>query len=99
MKASEVRLMVAIAAQNKTKLLKTDTKQAFLNGDIGDEKIYIRPPDWWPEPVPKGHALLLMKSTAACMVPDRQRDNGTSTFPDGWKRMVIMQSTMKRPCL
>ena len=62
MKASEVRLMVAIAAQNKTKLLKTDTKQAFLNGDIGDEKIYIRPPDWWPEPVPKGHALLLMKS-------------------------------------
>jgi hypothetical protein len=62
MKASEVRLMVAIAAQNKTKLLKTDTKQAFLNGEIGDEKIYIRPPDWWPEPVPKGHALLLMKS-------------------------------------
>ena len=30
MKASEVRLMVAIAAQNKTKLLKTDTKQAFF---------------------------------------------------------------------
>jgi hypothetical protein len=62
MKASVVRLMVTIAAQNKTKLLKTDTKQAFLNGDIGDEKMYIRPPDWWPEPVPKGHALLLMKS-------------------------------------
>ncbi len=62
MKASEVRLMVAIAAQNKTKLLKTDIKQAFLNGDIGDEKIYIRPPDWRPEPMPKGHELLLMKS-------------------------------------
>ncbi len=61
MKASEVRRMVAIAAQNKTKLLKTDTNQAFLYGDIGDEKIYIRPPDWGPEPVPKGHALLLMK--------------------------------------
>ena len=37
MKASEVRLMVAIAAQNQTKLLKTDTKQAFLKGDIIDE--------------------------------------------------------------
>jgi hypothetical protein len=46
MKASEVRLMVAIAAQNETKLIKTDTnlKQAFLNDDIGDKKIYIRPP-------------------------------------------------------
>jgi hypothetical protein len=62
MKASEVRLMVAVAAQHGNKLLKSDTKQAFLNGDIGDEKIYIRPPDWWPEPVPKGHALKLMKS-------------------------------------
>ncbi len=39
-------------------------KQAFLNGDleIGDEKRYIRPPDWWPAPVAQGHALLLMKS-------------------------------------
>ncbi len=43
MKASEVRLMVAIAAQYGCKLLKTDTKQAFLNGEIGDEKIYFRP--------------------------------------------------------
>ncbi len=42
MKASEDRLMVAIAAHHGYKLLKTDTKQAFLNGEIGDEKIYIR---------------------------------------------------------
>ncbi len=35
--------MVAIAAQNDTKLLKTGTKQAFLNGNIGDDQIYIRP--------------------------------------------------------
>ena len=54
--------MVAIAAQNGNKLLKSDTKQVFLNGDIGEEKIYIRPPGWWPEPVPKGYALKLMKS-------------------------------------
>ncbi len=62
MKACEVRLMVAIAAQDRCKLLETDTKQVFLNGEIGDEKIYIRPQDWWPEPAPQGHALLLMKS-------------------------------------
>ena len=55
--------MVAIAAHNGTKLLKSNTKQAFLNGDIGDEIfVYIRPPDWWPEPVPKGYALKLMES-------------------------------------
>jgi hypothetical protein len=33
--------MVAITAKYRCKLLKTDTKQAFLNGEIGDEKIYI----------------------------------------------------------
>ena len=62
MKASEVRLMTSIAAEAGLKIYKTDTKQAFLNGDIGDEVIFIRPPDWWPEPVPKGYALQLMKS-------------------------------------
>ncbi len=35
MKTPEVRLMVAIAAQNKNNLLKTDTNQAFL-GNIGE---------------------------------------------------------------
>ena len=54
--------MVAITAQYGCILLKTDTKQAFLNGKIGDETMYVRPPDWWPEPIPQGHALLLMKS-------------------------------------
>ncbi len=27
-----------------------------------DEKVYILPPDWWPEPIPDGHVLLLLKS-------------------------------------
>jgi hypothetical protein len=54
--------MVAIAAQYGCISLKTDTKQAFFNGEIGDEKIYIRPLDWWPQTVSQGHALLLMKS-------------------------------------
>ncbi len=33
------------------------------------------------------------------MVPDRLHDNGTGTFLDGWKRTVIVQSTMNRPCI
>ncbi len=41
--------------------MKTDTWQAFLYGDIGDDKVYIRPPDWWPEPIPEGHVLMPLK--------------------------------------
>jgi hypothetical protein len=62
MKDSEVRLFVALAAKHRLNLFKSDTKQAFMNGDMGDEKIYIRPLDWWQEKVPYGHALQLMKS-------------------------------------
>ena len=40
----------------------SDTKQAFLNGEFGTDLLYIRPPDWWPEPVPEGYVLQLMKS-------------------------------------
>jgi hypothetical protein len=36
MKAAEVRLFIAIAAKHRLNLFKSDTKQAFLNGDIGD---------------------------------------------------------------
>ena len=62
MKATEVRLFLAKAAQMGLPVFKSDTKQAFLNGDIGAELLYIRPPDWWPELVPEGHVLQLMKS-------------------------------------
>jgi hypothetical protein len=62
MKAAHVRLMVAITAQIRFKMLKTDTKPAVLNGDIGDDTIYICPPVWWPEAVSQGHALKLMKT-------------------------------------
>ena len=37
MKAAEVRLVMTIAAKYGLKLFKSDTKQAFLNGDIGEE--------------------------------------------------------------
>ena len=63
LKAPEARLLAAIAAEHGCPLLKTDTRQAFLYGEMEeDEKVYIRPPDWWPEPIPEGHVLLLLKS-------------------------------------
>jgi hypothetical protein len=60
LKAAEARLLLALAAANGAKVIKTDTKQAYLNGDMGDDVVYIRPPDWWPEPVLEGHVFLLL---------------------------------------
>ena len=62
LKAAEARLLLALAAANGDKVIKTDTKQAYLYGDMGDDVVYVRPPDWWPEPVPEGYVLLLLKS-------------------------------------
>ena len=62
LKAAEARLLLALAAANGDKVLKTDTKQAYLYCDMGSDVVYIRPPDWWPEPIPEGHVLLLLKS-------------------------------------
>jgi hypothetical protein len=56
MKAAEVLLFMTLAAKHRLTVFKSDNKQAFLNGEIGDEKIYIRTPDWcqWPELVLDG---------------------------------------------
>ncbi len=77
MKAAEV--FMAIAAKNGLTVFKSDTKQAFLNGEIG-EKIYIRAPGWWPERVPEGHALLLMKSMYGTRQAARQWHVRISTW-------------------
>jgi len=61
LKAHEVRLLVAIAAQHGATIYKYDTSQAFLYGDV-DEDLYARAPDWWPEPVPEGYCLQLRKN-------------------------------------
>ena len=45
-------------------LYKTD-KQAFLYGCIdNDDQVYVRPPDWWFEPIPEGHAFRLKKAVS-----------------------------------
>ncbi len=63
LKAPEARLLAASAAEHSCPLLKTDKRQAFLYGEMGeDETVYIHPPDWWPELIPEGHVLLLLKS-------------------------------------
>ena len=68
MKDAEVLLFIALAAKHRLNLFKSDTKQAFLNGDMGEEKILISPPAWWSVKVPQGYALQLIK----CMYGTQQ---------------------------
>jgi hypothetical protein len=60
LKAMEARLLLALAAAEGAKVIKTDTKQAYLYGDMEDDVVYIRHPGWWPEPIPEGHVFLLL---------------------------------------
>ena len=55
-------MLLAIAAAKGCSVYKTDTSQAFLYGSMGDDVVYIKAPDWWPEPIPEGHCLQLLKS-------------------------------------
>ena len=61
-KAAEVRLLAAIAAEHDAPIYKTDTRQAFLYGSMEDEDIYVRPPDWWCDQIPEGHVFKLKKA-------------------------------------
>jgi hypothetical protein len=52
----------AVEHRDGCSLLKTDTRQAFLYGEMEEGgKVYICPPDWWQELIPDGHVLLLLK--------------------------------------
>ena len=61
LKAHEVRLLVAIAAERGAKIYKNDTSQAFLYGDV-DQDLYARGPERWPELMSEGYCLQLMKN-------------------------------------
>jgi hypothetical protein len=62
LKAHEARLPLAIAAAEGCSVYKTDASQAFLYGSMDNDAVYIRAPDWRPEPIPEGHCLKLVKS-------------------------------------
>jgi hypothetical protein len=79
---------MAIAAANGHKIYKMDTKQAFLYGDMGEDIIYLHPPDWWQEPIPEGHVLLLVKSITA---QNKRSENGTIIFRYGRLIMITLQ--------
>jgi hypothetical protein len=56
-------LLVAIAAQHGADLYGTDTKQAFLYGDMAeDEDVYVQPPELKFDQIPEGHVFRLKKA-------------------------------------
>ena len=83
LKAWELRMITAIAAQHGAKMYKTDCTQAFLYGDMDDVDVYIKKPDWWPEEVPEGHALLLCKSIYGTKQAARKWHRRLSTWMVG----------------
>ncbi len=64
LKVHEARLpcLLAIAATEGYLVYKTDMGQSFLYGSMENDVIYIRAHYWWPEPIPEGHCLKLLKS-------------------------------------
>ena len=65
------------------------TKQAFLNAEMGDEVIYIRAPDWWPEQVPYGHVLQLMKSMYGTRQAARQWHGRISSWMEEHEYLAV----------
>jgi hypothetical protein len=82
LKAPGARLLTAIAAEHGCPLLRT--RQAFLYEDMGDDKVYLHPLDWWPEPIPVGHVLRVLASLAR----SKLRGDGKCTFPTEWKEWL-----------
>jgi hypothetical protein len=63
----------------------TQSKHFCTEIYMGDDKVYIRPPDWWLEPIPEGHVFLLLKSIYGTLqaarrwhnhIPGRMEKNG-----------------------
>jgi hypothetical protein len=75
-KATEVRMLAAIAAHHGLPIYTTDTKQAFLHGTM-KQRVLLRPPDWWPQKLEPGQVLLAVKSVY-----------GTKQAPHCWHEEV-----------
>jgi hypothetical protein len=87
-------LLVAIAAQHGADLYGTDTKQALLYGDMAeDEDAYVKPPEWWFDPIPEGHVYKLKKAIYGTKQAARgwHTVDGTHAYLRGWKRTGIQQ--------
>ena len=69
--------------------------QAYLYGDIGDDIVIIRPPDWWPEQVQEGHVVLVLKSIYDKLQAARKWQKSISAWTwrenNGYKAAIFMK--------
>ena len=79
-------MLLALAAAEGAKVIKTDTKQAYLYGDMGDDVVYIRPP--WPDQFRKD---TYSSYSREFMERGRWHVNGTIISQHGWKTMDMRQ--------
>jgi hypothetical protein len=77
-KSTKARLLMALASAYSAKVVKTDTKQAYLYGvmPMRDNEVYILP----PEQVPEGHVFLLLKSIYGARQAARKWHTHISTW-------------------
>ena len=80
--------MLALAAAEGAKVIKTDTKQAYLYGDMGDDVVYIRPPDGGPNRYRKD---TYSSYPRAFMERGRRPVNGIIISQHGCKTMDMRQ--------
>ncbi len=88
LKAKEARLSLALALEEGAKIIKTDTKQAYVYGDMGDDVVDIWPPDCWPEPIPED---MFFSYSRAFMARGRLPVNGILIYQPGWIIMNMRQ--------
>jgi hypothetical protein len=79
----EVLLLLAIAAAEGCSVYKTDPSQAFLYGSMENDVVYIRAPDWWPEPIPEGQEHLWYPTGCTQVAPANLGMDGGERLPRG----------------
>ena len=78
---SEARLLLALAAANGDKVIKTDTKQAYLYGDMGDDVVYIRP---------GGGQSLFQRDTSCSYLKAFMEPMQNFISEEAWRSSIIM---------
>jgi hypothetical protein len=89
LKSAEARLLLALAAANGANVVKNDTRQAYLYGDMGDDVVFIS------DSLTGGQSRFWKDAyssySRAFMERGKRLVNGIRTFQHGWSRMNILQ--------
>jgi hypothetical protein len=77
--------LAAIAAEYACPLLKPD--ESSISVLKGDDRVYIRPCNGWPEPIPE---VMLSYFSNTSMAPNKPLEDGTFIYLDGYRKTNIL---------